>query len=314
MKKLLALVLAAAMLLSFAACGEKKSEVTEETTTAADTTVANEAVDATEAETEAADETESTEAVSEEVTAEEPASEDASAPAEESSAAEETTKKEIAPAPTATADVVALYNDAVNAAYNAKAGFQKSRSTDKEKMDAGIALMAFKDLVYKFMGVGAENKYTESVTKGKWDSDAKHHYLRKSTLTAGDVTAAKCTLNGNEYTVVLNVKGGNSKGSESTKFTNAPVDKCGICVGNEDKGYYDHKTGEVIYDAIDDVYASAVIDESYKNAKVTAVIDAESGNLKKLTVEFDINVAIDLSIGKGTATATTHIIYTDFKY
>lgn len=314
MKKLLALLLAAAMLLSFAACGEDTPDETETTTAAEETTLADEQVDASVPAEDGTtlEEAESSEPASEEATSEEPVSEDASVPAEDATAEEE--KVEIAPAPSDKAEIIALYNDAVNSAFNARAGFKKARSTDNEKADVSVTLKPFMGLVYQFMGVGAENKYTETVTKGQWDTDTKRYYLRKSTLAAGDVTGATCTLNANEYTVVLNVKGGNSKGSKDQKFTNAPIDKCGICVGNEDKGYYDHKTGEVIYDAIAGTYAGASIEESYKNAKVTAVIDAETGNLKKLTVEFDINVAIDISIGKGTATATTHIIYTDFKY
>ena len=301
MKKILALLLAAVLVFSFAACG--KNETPEETTTT------TEALDVTEAPANA--ETQSaSDAVSDPTV---PVSADASAP--DASTTEGTTAApKIEKAPETKAEIIAVYNNAVNSAFDAKAGFNKERMTDNEKLDAGVALKAFKGLVYKFMGVGAENKYTETVTKGKWDSDAKRHYLRKSTLTEADVTNATCTANGNQYTIVLNVKGGSSKGSETEKYTNAPIDKCGICVGKEDKGYYDHKTGEVIYDAVAGTYAGAVIEESYKNAKVTAVVDGATGHLVKLTVEFDIAVAIDISVGSGTATATTHIIYKDFKY
>ncbi len=308
MKKILALVLAAALVLSFAACG--KDDTTGETTT---TTAA---ADVTEDVAANSDETVANTEASAETTA--AAATDDTTAAEDVSAAESTTAgttvAAITAAPTSTADILALYNDAVNSAYGAKAGFYKERMTDNEKLDAGAVLKAFKSLVYQFMGVGAENKYTETVTKGNWESEANKHYLRKSTLAAADITKATCTANGDQYTVVLNVKGGSSKGSADSKFTNAPIDKCGICVGNEDKGYYDHKTGEVIYDAIAGTYAGAVIEESYDNAKVTAVIDGTTGNLVKLTVEFDIDVAIDIGIGAGTATATTHIYYSNFKY
>ncbi len=306
MKKIIALLLAAALLFSFAACG--KEDTAEETTTAAaDTTVAEdvtaEAEDATVAGSEVITPDETTAAADETTVA-------------ESTTAGETTLPAIAAAPATTAEIIAVYNNAVNSAYAAKAGFDKERMTDNEKLDASAVLSAFKSLVYQFMGVGADNKYTETVTKGKWDTDAKKHFLRKSTLTAADVTGATCTASGggNQYQIVLNVKGGNSMGSEAKKFTNAPIDKCGICVGNEDKGYYDHKTGEVIYDAIAGTYAGATIEESYKNAKITAVVDGATGNLVKLTVEFDIDVAIDIGIGSGTATATTHIYYKNFKY
>lgn len=302
MKKILAILLAASMLFAFAACGEDKTASDETTTAAAEETTA--AVE----ETTAADVEETTAGVEETTVAGETTTEGETTVAE-------TTVAAIAAAPTSTADIVALYNNAVNSAYNAKAGFEKERYADNEKLETSGALGAFKDLVYQFMGIGAENKYTESVAKGKWDSDLPHHYLRKSTLTAADVTGATCTEKNGQYTVVLNVKGGNSKGSESEKYTNAPIDKCGICVGDEDKGYYDHKTGPVIYDALDDIYGSAVIEESYSNAKVTAVIDGSTGNLVKLSVDYDITCKIDVGIvGGGDATGTAHIRYKDFKY
>lgn len=317
MKKILAILLAAALLFSFAACG-KEDTTSDETTTAADTTVADETdaviddVDAPAADdtTVADSDVETTFAGEAEASTEAVSGEESTAEGETTAA---TTAAPIA-APQTKAEILAVYNKAVNSAYNAKAGFTKERSTDNEKLDASAVLNAFKSLVYQFMGVGEENKYSETVTKGKWDTDAKKHYLRKSTLTEADLTGASCKENGGKYTIVLNVKGGSSKGSEAESYTNAPIDKCGICVGNEDKGYYDHKTGEVIYDAIAGTYAGAVIEEKYDNAKVTAVVDAATGNLVSLTVEYDIDVAIDIGIGSGTATATTHIIYKNFKY
>lgn len=308
MKKILALILAASMLFAFAACGEDTTTGETTTTTAAD--VAEEITDAAEPEqTEIAPADATTAA---EIPAE---TTEAASASEESTAAAETTATAVAAAPATTEEIITLYNKAVNSAYNAKAGFEKERTADNENLNTSGALGAFKDLVYQFMGIGAENKYTESVTKGNWDSDLPHHYLRKSTLTAADVTNATCAEKNGQYTVVLSVKGGSSKGSESEKYTNAPIDKCGICVGDEDKGYYDHKTGPVIYDALDDIYGSAVIEEKYDNAKVTAVIDAATGNLVNLTVEYDITCTIDVGIvGSGDASGTAHILYKNFKY
>ena len=163
------------------------------------------------------------------------------------------------------------------------------------------------------MGIGAENKYTMDVTKGQWESDVPHHYLRKSTLSAADVTAAKCTESNGKYTITLDVKPGNSKASKDAKSNNSPIDKCGICVGDADKSYFDHKTAPVIYSAIGEVLSSAVIEESYKNAKVVAVVDVATGHLVSLTVEFDIDVVIDAA-GGGNATGTTHVFYKNFKY
>ena len=188
------------------------------------------------------------------------------------------------------------------------------RNADNENLKTSGALGAFKDLVYQFMGIGAENKYIMDVTKGQWESDLPHQYLRKSTLTTADLTkdAAITEANG-QYTIVLNVKGGNSKASKSESWTKAPVDKCGICVGDADKSYFDHKTAPVIYSAVGQVVKGAVISESYNNAVVKAVIDGATGHLVSLTVEFDISVVIDAA-GGGNATGTTHVFYKNFKY
>ncbi len=295
MKKILAVLLALSMLFAFAACGGNN----EETTTTA----------APEATTEAP--------VADETTA--PAADETTAPAEDATdAAGETTtaadaETTTAVAPTEAADIIAYYNDAINKAYAAKVGFNKERYTDNETLNAGFLLKTFGNLIYSFMGIGAENKYTMDVVKGDWTDDVPHHYLRKSTLSAADVTKATCTDNNGQYTITLNVKGGTSKASKSEKWTKAPIDKCGICVGDADKSYFDHKTAPVIYSAIGEVLSSAVITEEYSNAKVVAVIDSATGNLVSLTVEFDINVVIDAA-GGGNATGSTHVFYKNFKY
>ncbi len=309
MKKFLSILLVLIMAVSLAACGSKAQEatepseeesVTEEITSAEDTAV----------QTEPESETE-TEAAPEES---EEASETSAEATSEESTTQEATEKDNPAAPSSTAEIIAMYNKAVNNAYDKKAGFSKERYTDNANFDMSVALKPFKGLVEKFIGIGEDNKYSEKVTKGNWDSDAKRHYLRKSTLGQADITSAKCEQDGGVYTLIINVKPGSSVGSKSAKNTNAPIDKCGICVGNEDKNYYDHKTGEVIYDAIAGTYEGADIKESYKNAVVTAQIDAVSGELVGLTVTYDISVAIDIGIGSGTATGTAHIIYKDFKY
>ncbi|MBQ2847464.1 MAG: hypothetical protein IJE74_04335 [Clostridia bacterium] len=303
MKRILALILAGMLVFSLAACGGNE---TAETTTAAPETEAevidetDPVADVTEAASDAVD---ATEAVS---------------GTEESTAAEETTVAEstvpaIAAAPATTEEILTLYNKTINDAYAAKVGFNKERYTDNETLNAGFLLKTFGDLIYSFMGIGAENKYTMDVTKGQWESDVPHHYLRKSSLTAADLTSANCTEKNGQYTIVLKVKDGTSKASKSEKWTKAPIDKCGICVGDADKSYFDHKTAPVIYSAIGEVLSSAVIEESYSNAKVVAVIDAATGHLVSLTVEFDIDVVIEAA-GGGNATGTTHIFYRNFKY
>lgn len=303
MKKILAILLAFSMLFAFAACGEDKT--TDETTTTTTEAVVDESTPVADESAPAVDE-------SAPVADESVPAVDESAPVEETTVAESTVPA-IAAAPTATADIIALYNKTINDAYAAKVGFSKERYTDNESLNAGFLLKTFGDLVYSFMGIGAENKYTMEVTKGQWEGDVPHHYLRKSTLSAADVTAAKCTESNGKYTITLNVKPGNSKASKSESWTKAPIDKCGICVGDLDKSYFDHKTAPVIYAAVGQVVSSAVITESYDNATVVAVIDAATGNLVSLTVEFDINVVIDAA-GGGNATGTAHVFYKNFKY
>ncbi len=308
MKRIIALIFAGMLVFSLAACGgnetaettttapETEAEVIESDAPVADATEAPVADDVTEAPA-----VDATEAVS--------GAEDATATAE-TTAAEETTLPAV---PASTEEIVAYYNTAINKAYDARVGFNKERYTDNETLNAGFLLKTFGDVVYKFMGIGAENRYTMDVTKGQWESDVPHHYLRKSTLSAADVTKATCTADGNLYTITMNVKDGTSKASKSESWTKAPIDKCGICVGDADKSYFDHKTAPVMYAAVGEVLSSAVIEESYSNAKIVCVIDAATGNLVSLTVTFDIDVIIDAA-GGGNATGTTHILYKNFKY
>ena len=297
MKKILAIMLALAMLFSFAACGGNEEPETTtapvEESTEAPATDAPVANDPSAADPSAAD-----------PSAVDPSAVDPSAPA--SSA--------ITVAPATSEEILALYNKTINDAYAAKVGFNKERYTDNEALNAGFLLKTFGDLVYSFMGIGAENKYTMDVTKGQWESDVPHHYLRKSTLTQADLTKdATITEANGKYTIVLNVKNGTSKASKSESWTKAPIDKCGICVGDLDKSYFDHKTAPVIYAAVGQVVSGAVIEESYKNATVVAVIDVATGHLVSITVEYDINVVIDTA-GGGNATGTAHIFYKNFKY
>lgn len=302
MKKILALLLAAALLFSFAACG--KEETKEETTT---TTAAEEIIDETDAPV--ADDTTAA-PVEADTTAALVEGETTAATTEDTTVAEETTA---AAAPVTKEEIIAYYNKSINNAYAAKVGFHKERYTDNEQLNAGFLLKTFGDLIYSFMGIGEENRYTMDVTKGQWESDVPHHYLRKSTLSASDVTKATCTESNGKYTITLNVKPGNSKASKSESYNNSPIDKCGICVGDLDKSYFDHKTAPVIYAAVGQVVSGAVIEESYDNATVVAVIDSATGHLVSLTVEFDISVVIDAA-GGGNATGSAHVLYNKFKY
>lgn len=217
-------------------------------------------------------------------------------------------------APKTPVEVLNYYNTAVNKAVSAKVGFNKERVTDNEKMDGSIALQAMKGLVYQFMGIGAENKYTEKVEKGKWGDVA---FLYNSKLAASDVTSATCTQSGDNYVITLKLKSGSSAAGKSNPTTpaNSSLDKCGICVGAEDKGYFDHKTASVIYDAIAGTYAGAEIKENYSNATVKATINAKTGNIVSLVVEWNQEVTLSKLAGmSATASGISHVTFKDFKY
>ena len=309
MKAILSALLAGCLIIGFAACGSKEPE---ETTAAPDETTVAEVVETT-----AAEPVEETSAEDESETAAEETSavEETSAAVETSAADESTTEAAGIAKPADQAGVLKLYNDTINDAYAKQVGYHKERVTDNEKLDAGVAFQTFKGLVYKFMGIGADNKYTIDVSKGQWAGDEQHKYLRKSTLTAADITSAAFKESDGKVIVTLSVKDGATKGSASSTKASTPIDKCGICVGNEDKDYYDHKTGPVVYSAIGGTFKKASIDESYSNARVTATIDPATGHLISLKVEYNIKMTIDTgSIGTAKATGTTHISYSKFKY
>ncbi len=216
--------------------------------------------------------------------------------------------------PKTTAEILSFYNGAVSKAVNAKVGYNKTRMTDNENMDGSAGLKLMKSLVYQFMGIGADNLYTEAVTKGNWGDRA---YLFNSKLTAADVTSATCTQSGDNYVITLKLKSGSSAAGQSNPTTapNTSLDKCGICVGSEDKGYFDHKTASVIYDAIAGTYAGAEIKESYSNATVKATVNATTGNIVSLVVEWNQSVTLSKLAGmSATATGISHVTYKDFKY
>lgn len=206
------------------------------------------------------------------------------------------------------------YNSVIDKAVKAKVGYDKSRVTDNANMEGSAGLEAMKDLVYQFMGIGEENKYTAKVEKGKWGDEA---LLNASKLTASDVTSATCKVSGDNYVITLKLKNGSSSANKDNPTT-APttaLDKCGICVGDRDRSEYDHKTGSVIYSAIGGTFASAEVKESYSNATVTATVNAKTGNLVNLSVDWNQAVTLSKLLGMSAdATGVSHVKYENFKY
>ena len=306
--KIASLLLILAMVFSFAAC--KNNDDNSDTTAAEANTSAN-------GETVAPDESTEAESVSGDESTEAETVTDASGKVIETNPSDSGKAPVVTAAgnkaPSSTAEILNYYNAATKATVTGKVGFTKHRETKNENIEANALVKTFKSLIYKFMGIGAENAYNETVTKGQWDSDTNKYYLRASTLGTGDVTSASCKQSGSNYIITINIKNGNSYAAKGTATCNAPLDKSGICVGDKDKGYYDHKRASCIYDAIDEVYGGAKVTESYSGAVVTATVDAATGHFVKLDVKFDITVNIDIG-AKPTATGTSYVSYSSFKY
>ena len=219
-------------------------------------------------------------------------------------------------APSSVADVLNYYNTATKKAVDKKVLFSKERVSVEKSYKAGLALNAFKSLVYQFMGVGEENKYTATVVKED-TVDSYHKFLQASKLTPADVKNATCVDNNGVYTITIQLKDGASsvQGGKVKSAGGTTLDKCGISQGEGDKSYWDHKNAQNVYDAIDDVAASANISESYSNAVVTATVNAKTGNITGMTVKYDFKYEISNVMGsEGTATGASTVVFKDFKW
>lgn len=321
MKKVLALVLVLALAVGCVAlltsCGDDKAPETtapasEVVTDAPETTASvpqsteevSDTVTETAAATEAATET-TTATTTEATTAATTTATTTTAPAETTKASAPTTKKEI----------IKTYNDAVNGAISAKAGYSKTRVTTVNQLEGGAVLKikAAADAVKDFLGEG---------TKTYTNSKGKSEYMSKSNLSESDVTSATCTEKNGKYTITMTLKNGSNSASEGAMSDNSPLNRCGLYVGNSDKSAYDYKTTENIYKALNGLDEASVKSGTGKtsNAKVTAVIDAETGKLEKLDVSFNFSVILNdvkyliAKISTATGSATTTVKFDNFKY
>lgn len=291
----LAVLLAAAMVVSFAACGGNE---TPETTTVAD--VEAEATTAADV----ADETTAAEAdttVAEGDTTAVDATEAATDAEATTVAGETTTAGEAAVAPTAKADIVALYNEASAKAVSSKAGFKKTVSTELQNLQMGAIgkIEAVRDAVGGFLGEGTE---TITVKKG-----AASKEITKSTLSASDVTAATCKLSadGKYYEVTITVKNeiDPAKGKSAlNRFTN------------------DYKDNKEMVDGLASEGASTeTIQTTVKTATIKAKIAVDSKEFSSLdyTIKIDClltKVKYMVSVKQVTGTIYTTVKYSGFAY
>ncbi len=329
MKKLLALLMAGIMLFSFAACGGSDEEETttnpEEITTEAPVNADGEEVtdgeeetteEVTEVVTDASGETVTDKdgnAVTEVVTEDEEKTEKTEKT--EKATQKTTSASDEDPSKWSTAEVLKYYQDATAKVVSQKPGYTKTRSAVNNGYDAGAVLSAFKGEVFKFLGIGAENKFEETVKKGtNTCDDTCGDYLKKSTLTASDVTSAKAVKSGSNYVVTIGIKSGSSQteGGKNQK-NDSPIDKSGICVGNTDRSGYDHKNALIVYDALDDIASGLTMYEKSSNGKVVATINAATGEITKLVITWDASADISKVYGSSaTLSATTTVTYTNF--
>lgn len=212
------------------------------------------------------------------------------------------------------AEILKRYNDATAKVLSAKVVFSKKRETTEGSFKADVTLKTLKDVIFTFMGIGADNAYSRSVEKN--DVGYERYYMQASALTEDDIDDAVCKVDPDGgCTITLRVKDGGSytDGGSGEKYS-APLDKSGVSAGDGDKEYWDHKTAQNIYAALSDVTEDAVVDEKYSDASVTAVMD-RNGNLTKLDVTFDIDVTIDKVYGRSAhVTGSTTVGFSDFKW
>lgn len=333
MKKFLALLMAAAMLFSFAACGDDKNE---DETTIENTTVESVAAGSEESsdKTTVEDEEEVTETVTEVVTdksgeavtdeeghavtekvTKKKTEKNTKKPEEKTSKKQTTPVKVEDPSKWSTAKVLEYYQTATAKVVSSKPGYTKTRSSTLNGYKAGAILTASKSLVLKFLGVGDENKFEAKVTKGTNTTDTKcGDFLKKSTLTTSDVNSAKAVKNGSNYVITISIKNGSSSisGGSNAK-NNSPLDKCGICVGETDRSGYDHKTSIICYNALKDIASGMVMSEKTSNCKAVATVNAATGEISKLVVSWDASAEISKVYGsEATLSASTTVTYSGF--
>ncbi len=331
-KKIIAILSAASMLLAFSACdgGNKEPETTTDTSLTEQTSESEITESSTEkytysetskAETtEAASKTEApttTEAVS--TTAENTTTEKAvtttKAPVTTTKKAVTTTKKTVTTtkkptttekkivAPTSKADIVSLYNKATATAASSKVGYKKSTSTSLKNLEMGAlaSLGVVRDAIGDFLGEGSS---TETVTKGSFNGKS----LVKSTLKESDVTSADCKLSddGKYYIINITVKNETNpkKGSSALgRFTK------------------DYKDVDEIKAGLAEVGASVnSLTVSTTSVTINAKINASNNRFVSLTHNIKMKAELSgikysfVKVNKASTNLETKVVYSDFKY
>lgn len=289
MKKFIAILLAAILCLSFAACGG--NDVAEETTTAAPEVT--DAVDVSVEETTAVEPTEETSA--EETTA-----------AEETTTVEETTAaEETAKAPETKEEIVAYFNDAVNS-VKTDAKSVKHHYSKITTNGAGTYPSAVKGIL-KMLG-GAEKFIGDQLAKNSQGektytgADIKNRFPVEneswaSKLTAADVSSATCTEKDGVYTITIKTVAD----GKSTTIQHGQ--------GHAPKAFNVILPGTV-NDNIPGVATSLVglAAMNYPSSTAVITVDAATGHVK--TADYKLNWTINFDKAGVIIPFTTHDNYT----
>lgn len=216
--------------------------------------------------------------------------------------------------PSSKADIAAYYNAAVNKAVNQKAGFSKKRVTSLSNLDGGALLKM--DIVVnevnKFLGVGT-TEYKN--TKGKVGE------IGKASLTANDLTAATCKQSGDNYVISLTLKNGSSKADGSGASDTNAINRTGLYCGSGDKIAFDYKSASNIHTGINNIDNGSVeaVSETNSNIKVTATVNAKTGNLVSLNISYDWHVDMTkvkyiVTIKTAAGDAKTSVAFSNFAF
>lgn len=306
-RSFLALLTAASIVFSFAACG-KESETATTVPTQAEIIVTEEETTAVEPVTEETGTQPATEIYTQQETTTaqtepEETTVQATKPAEtKPQATQAPTAKPVA-VPSSKADIVKLYNTAAYGVSTGKPGYSKTVNTVMSNVNMGALskISAVKDVVGDFLG---EGKTSSTVKKGSYDGES----LVKSTLNESDITSATCKHSSDKkyYTVEITVKNETNplkKSSALGRFTK------------------DYKDADEIRTGINE--AGAKVDGitiKTSGVKITAKIAVDTNRLVSLNHSFKMSASltnVKYSIAKvknATAELSTTVSYSDFKY
>lgn len=217
-------------------------------------------------------------------------------------------------APSSAAEIVEMYNNAVNKVVNDKAGYTKQRTTTIQEMNGGalLKIQLVKDMINEFLGVGT-NEFTNRKGYSK--------YLLNASLTSDDVKSATCEKSGQNYTVTLNLKDGASSANAASQKDSSALARCGLVTGKVADPEYDYLSSGCVYESISGVKDVSVksIKAANTNVKIIAVIDSQ-GKLISLTASYDWTVAMEsikytvVSVKQADGKAHTAVVISDFKW